>query len=222
MTLVELLVGLAVGSIVLTGVVMAWGISMRSAAYTFEAARLNHDLRATMQIVTQDLRRADGESVRFTDDGNCVTFSVAPPASKRGAGGICETAPATDSECWSARGYRQNEDRFEMFFSTDPSAVASCDSGADEWIPLYDDLAAGTFRVNNFEALCLPGSRCIDLATEAESVPGDCSAYPRCATAEYIEILAVNLEMTATISVGGNEKQLTLREVVAVRNNDRQ
>ncbi|MFU8832864.1 MAG: PilW family protein [Wenzhouxiangella sp.] len=209
-TLTELLVGVAIGGIVLVGVITAWGISVRSSAYTVEAARLHHDLRSTMQVVSQDLRRADGgvnlpseRAVRFNADGTCVTYFVEG----------------------RARGFRHVNDEFQMYFNDDPTAVPTCDAGGGSWIPLYDSLAAGSFNVTRFQAAwrsrCYPFDETEDVVEFNFDGLANGNAYPRCAGMTSVtEVLEVTLALEGTIVTATNSKSLSLRDVVMVRNND--
>jgi prepilin-type N-terminal cleavage/methylation domain-containing protein len=205
-TLVELLVGLAVGAIVLLAVITAWGISVRTSSYTMEAARLNHDLRSTMQLVSQDLRRADGgvnipseRSVRFNTDGSCVTYFV-------------EGQP---------RGFRFLDGQFQMYFTDDVSAIPDC--GGPNWVPLYESLAAGNFNVTGFQAACF--STCYPFDEDEDVETFDCLAlnnvFPRCVgMTDVTEVLEVRLTLEGTIGPPNNVKALSLRDIVTLRNND--
>ena len=57
-TLVELMVGMTIGLLVVLAVSFVFLSVVRSSAETLASARLNHDLRAAMTLITSDLRRA--------------------------------------------------------------------------------------------------------------------------------------------------------------------
>ena len=81
-TLVELLVGLAVGALVLIGVIFSWGLAVRNNAYVLAVTALNNDMRSVMQVVTQDVRRATVEQendllIHISPDRDCITFTTA-------------------------------------------------------------------------------------------------------------------------------------------------
>ena len=57
-TLIELMVGLSVGAIVVVGLLVAWSVFVQQNDYLLRSARLNQEVRAIFQVVTQDLRRA--------------------------------------------------------------------------------------------------------------------------------------------------------------------
>ncbi|MGL1834646.1 PilW family protein [Rhodocyclaceae bacterium SMB388] len=58
LTLVELLVGMAVGLIVISGVTGAYLTVVRGSADTLRATRLNQEVRAVLEIMSNDIRRA--------------------------------------------------------------------------------------------------------------------------------------------------------------------
>ena len=215
-TLIELLIGLAVGAIVLLAVIAAWGLSVRSAAYTMESARLNNDLRSTMQIMSQDLRRADGgldipdeRAVRFSATGDCVTYYV-------------EDEP---------RGFRLNQaGDFQIFAPNLPTDVPDCTVASDEiggfrvWFDLYDQLAEGEFSITEFtaawEAMCYPFDETLP-PVPFDSV-GQTDLYPRCdGLTQVTEVLQVTLTLTGEIGAGSSgTKRMTVQDTITVRNND--
>ena len=222
-TLIELLIGLAVGAIVLLAVIAAWGLSVRSAAYTMESARLNNDLRSTMQIMSQDLRRADGgldipdeRAVRFSATGDCVTYFV-------------EDEP---------RGYRLNQNGVFQVFAlvditdpADPLNTPNCaitldtnSAGEQVWFGLYDQLAEGQFSITDFtaawQAVCYPFDDTVDPTTFVSGA--DAGTYPRCdGMTQVTEVLEVTLTLTGEIGAGSSgTKRMTVQDTVTVRNND--
>lgn len=213
-TLIELLVGLAVGAIVILAVIAAWGLSVRSAAYALESARLNNDLRSAMQIMVQDLRRADGgvrttttppDVVRFAADGSCVTYFV-------------EGLP---------RGFRLREGLFEMYFDDASPNPPTCDLGTPEvakWSALYEGLTAGEFRITDFtaswQAVCYPFDATLDPEFFDSATLG-AATYPRCdGMSDATEVLEVTLTLSGEIGTASGTKAMTVSDTVTVRNND--
>lgn len=223
-TLIELLIGLAVGAIVLLAVIAAWGLSVRSAAYAMESARLNNDLRSTMQIMSQDLRRADGgldvpdaRAVRFSSTGDCVTYYV-------------EDEP---------RGYRLNQAGVFQVFAlidisdpSDPLNAPDCTitgdnntAGEPVWFGLYDQLAEGSFRIVDFtaswQAVCYPFDDTLT-PTFFDSAAAGTELYPRCdGMTQVTEVLEVTLTLTGEIGAGSSgTKRMTVQDTITVRNND--
>ena len=210
-TLVELLVGLAVGGIVLLAVVSAWGYSVRASTYTMEAARLHNDLRSTMQIISQDLRRADGgvnvdpdRAVRFSADGKCIKYFVQG----------------------NPRGARFADGVFQILVSDNPDLVFGCD-GTGPWVALYDDLSEGTFRITDFASTwastCYPNTAGggSNEPVSRDPTAGALDVYPRCTgIVDVSEVLEVQLSVVGSIGPNNNVKTLQLVDRVVVRNND--
>lgn len=211
-TLVELLVGLVVGAILILTVIAAWGLTARTAAFTMGSARLNHDMRATMQMMSQDLRRADGgagipteRAVRFGSTGQCITYYVENVG----------------------RGFRMDEGVFEMFFSTDPTIIADCSTGsgaATGWIPIYDSLAQGGLVITGFQvgwqATCYPFDP-DEAIQEFNSSTSAIDTLDRCDGADDVtEVLEVNLTLSGQFGTGAQAKSATLNQAVTVRNNE--
>lgn len=57
-SLIELMIGLVVGMIVVAGVIAIYVTNVRGGTYTIRTAKLNQELRASMDIIVADLRRA--------------------------------------------------------------------------------------------------------------------------------------------------------------------
>jgi prepilin-type N-terminal cleavage/methylation domain-containing protein len=216
-TLIELLIGVAVGAIVTLAVIAAWGISVRSASYTLESARLNNDLRGAMQIMSQDVRRADGGvdvadefAVQFGDGGDCITYFV------DGLG----------------RGFRLNDaGLFQMYFTESPTGRPLCGAEGDpvinRWEALYQGLSEGEFRITDFSVAwrvtCYPFDE-LDPIVENDSSAG-IDVFPRCqdgggAMTDVTEVLEVTLSLTGEIGTSSGTKRMTLNDVVMVRNHD--
>jgi len=60
LTLIELMISITVGLFVLTGLIYLLSSSMNTNTQTLRSTRLNQELRAVMQLVTHDLKRAGG------------------------------------------------------------------------------------------------------------------------------------------------------------------
>jgi prepilin-type N-terminal cleavage/methylation domain-containing protein len=207
-TLVELLVGLVVGAILILAVIAAWSLSARTAAFTLSSSRLNHDLRAMMQTMSQDLRRADGgagvpteRTVRFGGTGQCITYYVENVG----------------------RGFRMDGDVFEMFFSADSTIVPDCASGVG-WIPVYGSLAQGGLVITDFQvgwrATCYPFDPDDDDIEEFSSSTSPIQAPHRCNGLDDVtEVLEVTLNLSGQFGTGAQVKSATLNQAVTVRNN---
>lgn len=208
-TLVELLVGLVVGGILILAVVATWSLSARTAAFTLGSSRLNHDLRATMQTISQDLRRADGgagilpeRAVRFGPTGQCITYYV-------------EDVP---------RGFRMNGTVFEMYFNPASVTPPTCDEGTGNWVPVYNSLAQGGLVITGFQAAWQ--ATCYPFDPDDPIVAFNSSSSPidtldRCnGMDEVTEVLEVALSLSGQFGFGTQVKAAELNQVVTVRNNE--
>jgi prepilin-type N-terminal cleavage/methylation domain-containing protein len=60
LTLIELMISITIGLFILTGLVYMLSSSMNTNTKTLRSTRLNQELRAAMQLITHDLKRAGG------------------------------------------------------------------------------------------------------------------------------------------------------------------
>jgi prepilin peptidase dependent protein B len=67
-TLTDLLVGTTVGALVLIGISTTYVLGARSTSQNVEQARLNQELRAVLEIMQQDIRRAGYWDISAADD----------------------------------------------------------------------------------------------------------------------------------------------------------
>jgi len=214
-TLIELLVGLALGAIVITAAVLAWGISVQSSAYTMEGARVNHDLRATMELVARDLRRAQRGTMEFADDPtDCVAFRVLADPDRRRA---CDNDTTLyDPECWERRAFRQVDDDIDVFL--DSPLVASDDNA--RWVSLFSGLddENGRLRIENL------GFECRRCCYDIDDVDGPPTCIDGCnegcADSNWVETLEVAVTLEGFISTGGRERRQSMADRVMVRSND--
>lgn len=58
LTLIELMIGIVVGSIVLGAVIAVYASTIRGSNTALRTARLNQELRSTMDLMVREIRRA--------------------------------------------------------------------------------------------------------------------------------------------------------------------
>lgn len=78
-SLIELMIGLVVGMIVVAGVIAIYVTNVRGGTYTIRTAKLNQELRAIMDIMVSDIRRAGvwgGAVVAGVPAGGVNPFSL--------------------------------------------------------------------------------------------------------------------------------------------------
>jgi prepilin peptidase dependent protein B len=171
-TLVELLVGVAIGVFLLFGVVTVFTNTVRGSADNLRSARLNQELSSAMEMMINDIRRAGYSSGldnayfdMVTTDGDaadgvireaqvnlpsatCVLYSYDENSNG--------TIDATDRH-----GFRLVNGVIQTRISG--ADVTNCDNNADNWQPLTD---GGTINVTTL-AFATTGSRCKNATTGA-------------------------------------------------------
>ena len=216
-TLVELLVGLAVGLIVLAGVTFSWSLSIQNNAYILSVSALNNDMRSAMQIMSQDIRRAtatetDDRTVEISADNSCIVFNSHVSNESIGA----DIPPSIDLETLIPSGYRLNNGNLQMWFSITEPPVESfdqCDSGTS-WESIIESGDRGINITNlTFDA---SRSRClkIDESAPGADINGPCPA----GSTDRIELLLVDITLTGSIQNAGVTRTFTLNDTVKIRN----
>jgi prepilin peptidase dependent protein B len=203
LSMVELMVAVTVGLIVLTGVTAMMVNSLQSANDTMRAARLNQELRAVMDLIVRDLRRAGyrgdyasyfgllaagqtfSNTVAVSAGGSQLQFSYDLDAD--GAFSVAETF-----------GYRRSG-----------TSVQALRNG--NWVTLTN---AGTTQVTAL-SFCF-----------APSEDTDCLAAPPAAsqvtiTGGTINVIVKDVRITLTGRAADDASiERTLRETVRVRNDE--
>lgn len=150
-TLAELLVALAIGLVVLAGASSLYLTSLRLENDNLNLARLTQDMRAMVDVMSRDIRRAGfvssdpglnqaamrdnpffGEKadIRVHREGDCIVYAYNRDDDGNGDGVPDEVPPAVDGNEYL--GFRLNAGRLEM--RQDGSTNADCDNGS--WIAL--------------------------------------------------------------------------------------
>jgi prepilin-type N-terminal cleavage/methylation domain-containing protein len=220
-TLVELLVGLAVGAIVLIGVIFSWGLAVRNNAYVLTVTALNNDMRSMMQIITQDVRRANqnpaGDTVAISVDGSCVVFNsvFAPNA----------VDDVLDSQfaILTPSGYRLVGGRLEVWWhggEVNDAALALAGRCADNsnWETVFQSGDRGIF-LEAFE-VDASDSYCLDIETADPSAPWP-EADNRLCTAgetEKVELLLLRIALAGNLQLAGEARRFEFRDSVKIRN----
>ena len=177
LSIVELMVGVVVGLIVVSGVVAIYGVIARSSAEILGSAKLNEELRAAMDMMVGDIRRAgvwvpssiderskttnpytDRDKTPMTDinisaGGKCIEFAY--DASYLGAG----ATPDNNNDFYGYK-YTSTSDgkAIAARFKRSVDSTCTTDAIGDDWRRLTDE--------KNIEILNLSfsteGSRCFN------------------------------------------------------------
>jgi len=147
LSLVELLVGLAVGMIVVAAAITLFAAQLREQRSTSVELRLMQELRATTDLVTRDLRRAG-----HWGDASVALWALS--ASAPAANPYAALAPLAGASSASSYAYSRDTsenhrlDANEQFGLRLRNGVIELQLGAGHWQALSD---AGSMTVTEFE-----------------------------------------------------------------------
>ena len=156
-TLIELMIGLLIGLIVLSGATYIFVITVKSSRDVMYSARLNQELAAAVSIITGDIRRAGawrqvaGNSSPYSDIGldfkvisaSCVLYNY----DEDGNGAI---------EPDEYHGVRLQNSVLELKYLGTTTNMSDCSLLTDQWVPITDDnFMAVTEATFTDESVCL-------------------------------------------------------------------
>lgn len=205
-SLVELMISITVGMLVLAGVVKIFSDSMGSNVDTLKTTRLNQELRAIMDIMSNDIRRAGYwagaaavvgannpfSTITINGTNDCILYSYDEDSSADAA------VPSTEQ-----LGFRLNAGAIEM-----RSNAALCDAGG--WQDLSDSNAI-TITALNFNNAA---TQCLNLSNSTDS---DCIATPALAGDTTVTVREIEITLTGQLS-GDATVTRTLQQTVRIRN----
>lgn len=217
--LIELMVSIVIGLIVLTGITSLVVATMRANSENLEMTRLTQDMRASIQLITQDLRRAGYSRDALLDFGtgaqanneftNVQVFDTGGDNLSLQAGfddppGICiifsyDSNADGAADANEFRGFRLNEDTSQLEAKVS-GAAADSDCNAGTWEGLTDP---ATMQVERFEITTRDGG--------PVPVMEDSAGNPVLTVRELQVALEARL-------VGDEDVTRTMRETVRVRN----
>ncbi len=241
-TLVELMVGMVVGLIVISGVIALYITVIQGSAFATREARLTQETRISIDFMTDDLRRAgyshserlreqedgpvinpfmeDDLNIAIHDGGQCILLSYDPTYSYRVTDpGI--TLAHDLSDLWGDEeeersqfvfGYRLSGNEIQMLVSPVRNTL---DCNAGEWASLTDPL---TTNVTTLDFDASP-SRCMEVRSDGSTTVGDV-----CPSGEGLEegsVLAENRRITISLEAEHTQDSNTrvqYSNTVSVRN----
>lgn len=239
-TLIELMVGLAVGLIVITGLLVGWGYFAQQTTYLARSTNFHQDARAALQLISQDIRRAtppdantralelvclDAANGCDPDDepavhGDCVTFRYEREDA---------TNPLTGNMVFA--GYRIANGGLQSWWSTTQDASGQCAANSVNWAPVL------TPGINNIQTVRLRvstepdadttilnsasgiSSRCLEVDVEGAGASDTLERCPTTNTEARVELLLVEVNISGTATLrNGNADNFSFSELVQVRN----
>lgn len=247
-TLVELMVGVVVGLVVLAGMSAVYLNAARGSRTSTTANQLNQDLRAVMDIMVNDIRRAGywsgatnganpfttaATDLQISNAGTCILYSYDATYSG-GTGGVLDAGTDVLGFRLSAGGVIQTLDPLVGLATT--TTATPCATDAD-WQNLTDPLTMSVTALT----INTVGSKCISFppatydamdATTYTSWTTTGGTGPACsatnanggpstappATNASVETRQINITLTASSLIDPTMSR-TLTESVLVRNN---
>ena len=242
-SLVELMVGIAIGLVVLVGLSSVYINTVVGGRTTTASNQLSQELRALMDIMVNDLRRAGYSSGGVAGAAN--PFLAATTAPRLEAGCVLYSYDATFLGV--TPGVPGDEDRFGFRLNADgvvqavrPGTLASTATPCADakWEPLTDEISTEVTTLE-FDTV---GSECIAFVADsyiaanpatfehwktakgtgpacdpaADNAP---APYPNVATNHFVETQQINIRLVGRSRSDPTLPELELRETVLVRAN---
>lgn len=227
LSLVELLVGIAIGLIVLVGATQLFVDYVGNNRHLVLETRVNQDLRAAADLIARDVRRSGywGNATAAV----VATTTAAPASSPYGAMTPSGTAASSNITYNYSQGTENNAlDSNEQFgFRLTNSGVLQYLQGGTNWQDISDSstLTVNTFSVTPVEK-CVPqqqyctggsSSTCSSCTLDATTgCPTDPTATA-CTTCPFIRLRRFNIVLQGT-STADSRVVRRLQESVRVRN----
>lgn len=205
-SLVELLVGLAVGLIAISGALSIVITTLASSNTTLGATRLNEDLSAAMQVLVNDVRRAG-----YWGTTNDSIFDYDTPSMTRASANCLLYAYDEDADSTLDSteyfGFRLSNGTVEM--RTRGDSLTDCADSDNRWESLTDPdiitVTAFTFT---------DSSQCVD-SKSVDAACGDPSASPN----PFVKVRQLDITLTGVLA-GDGAVTKTLQESVRLRNDE--
>lgn len=236
-SLVELLIGLAVGSLIVAGALTVFAKISFSGLENVRMVRLNEQLRSTLDLIRRDLQRAgyvDAWQAGATeiDDLDSTAMGVFGSIVINGAGDCI-----TYSYDYNKGGSQDDNEKmgFRLYVDNDIGYImrdtvnADCGDDADTWSPITDgevDIEVLSFTlvqpssevmedaIGNDDGFCDAGEACIPNPAEVGNGDGDgaCESGETCLARRKINVvLEASLAADPTFTI-------RLREEIKVKN----
>ncbi|WP_415902249.1 PilW family protein [Neptuniibacter sp. QD29_5] len=203
MTLIELMIGLVVGLIVISGAIYTFLVSFKSSRDVVYSARLNQELAAITSIISDDIRRAGhwvqvgGLSSPYSDVGDdfnlvsstCALYNYDTDADSIVSAAEYSGVRFSDSAIW---------------VKTSGTSMTSCSAGA--WERLSDE------NFMSVDAMTLTDSSLCTVNASSAVCPASVG------TDEVASVREINITITASV-VNDSDWTKTVQETVKIRNN---
>ena len=207
-TLIELLISMALSMLLIAGLVGIFSSTVRGSADSMKVVNLSQELRAVLEVVSGEIRRAGYWSAPV--NGNMNPHSVFRVDTTAGSECILYSYDSNDGNDY--RGFRIRNNAIEWKRS---NAQFACN--AANWQAITDN---GVIQVTSF-TLSSARSQCNNVTSAARACD-PCSAAPApswIAGDLLVYIRLIDITLTASM-VADNTVNLTLSDSVRVRNDE--
>lgn len=188
-TIVELMVGVAVGMLVIAMVISVYMVVSRGGKETLNSAKLNQELRGSMDIMVADIRRAGywarnatgpnpftergtpTRDISIHEDGTCIVFTYDATYNSSSTAGSVESVDFF--------GFRKNGNVIEMLDGATAGITSTAACPSHGWQALTD---SHTVKVTSLSFSTM-GSKCLNSTPEPDvawTVNNPASTTPAC------------------------------------------
>lgn len=213
MSIVELLIGVAIGLFILAGASAMFVSNVTNSRRLLIEARINQDLRATMDLVTRDLRRGGywGNSLTGTQATASPSGTQANPYSTVALTGSSQinysyTRDATENDALDA-----STEQFGFKLDTTAHAIQMNPNPGGTWLTLTN---TDILRIPDTGFTITPTETTIDIRAACAKTCTDTLLAPSC---PRVQVRTYNIVLTG-ISKTDAAVSRTLRSQVRVRN----
>lgn len=207
-SLVELMVGLAVGLLIVAGLIGVYIATLSTSGSMLKSTRLDHDLQAIMSIMTNDIRRAGYWNSEAAGAPSTNPFTNTDNINTATAGCILYAYDRGDGAGGAPDGLVEDDERYgfklvngAVWMRTSGTTSSDCGNGnwerlSDENVELIDQLTfSQSFKCVNSDT---------GAATTTASSTG-CAAAPTGSTSgqSLVETRVINIELGGRLVASG-------------------
>jgi prepilin peptidase dependent protein B len=208
LSIMELLIGIAVGMVVISGAAMLFARNLAGSKLLLAESRLNEDLRNAADLLTRDLRRGGywGNAIKGTQAIGAGAITTANPYSDGGASAQ-QVSYRYSQDLVVAENDALDDNKEQFGFRLQDKAIQMQD-GKDNWSDITDKTSV---EITGFTVT--PTVTTISLADACPTacLPGGAHVCPTATVRNYAVVLH-------GVSVRDPDLQRTLRSTVRVRN----
>ncbi|MHB1113917.1 MAG: PilW family protein [Acidovorax defluvii] len=229
LSVIELLIGVAVGLFILSGALMLFGDYINNNRRLVLETQVNQDIRAAADLIARDLRRAGywGNATAGVFTNNNISATASSPYAAVSPSGT--SASSTTTYSYSQDNTENNTlDNAEKFGFRLNAGVLQYQQGNANWQAITD---SNTLKIDKFTVTPTPKPKkmCVQLdqyCTGGSSTCASCTVDPdsgcptaACATCPFIKVRSYDIALQGTSKTDTTVTR-TIQETVRVRNEE--